>query len=120
MLQIDFTDLSYDPKWYDFKDAAGEPVQGVRLRIRPYPLSMASFTFKDDGLVFSQAEQCRMFKHALVGWEGVVGADEKPLPCTDEVKQKIFDFGLSPDLVGFVMDKVREFKEAKEKIEKNS
>jgi hypothetical protein len=119
MFKIDFTDLSYDPKWYDFADASGGMVEGVRLRIRPYPLSMASFTVKDDGLVFSQAEQCRMFKHALVGWEGVVGADGQPLPCTDEVKQKIFDFELG-DISGFVLARLREFKEAKEKIEKNS
>jgi hypothetical protein len=120
MFKIDFTDLSYDPKWYDFADASGGMVEGVRLRVRPYPLSMASFTVKDDGLVFSQAEQCRMFKHALVGWEGVVGADGQPLPCTDEVKQKIFDFGLAPELVEFVMAKAREFREVKAQVEKNS
>ena len=119
MFKIDFTNLSYDPKWYDFQDAAGGVIQGVRLKIRPYPLSMASFTVRDGDLVFSQAEQCKIFKHALVGWEGVVGPDEKPLPCADEVKQKIFDFDLG-GISGFVLAKVREFREALDKTEKNS
>jgi len=112
-LTIDFTDLSYDPKWYDLSEF-------VQLKIRPYPLSMASIQIKDGDFVFSQAEQCKIFKHALVGWAGVVGADGLQLPCSDEVKQKIFDFGLGGGLVAFVMEKVREFREALDKTEKNS
>ena len=119
MLKIDFTNLSYDPKWYEFRDPAGNAVEGVRLKIRPYPLSQASFALRDGDLVFSQAEQCKMFRYALVGWDGVVGADGLPLPCIDEVKQKVFDFDLG-GIPGFVLGKLREFRETLDKTEKNS
>jgi hypothetical protein len=112
MFKIDFTDLSYDARWYEFGES------GARLKIRPYPLSQAVTVIQDGGLRISGAEQCRLFKHCLVAWEGVVGADEKPLPCTDEVKQKIYDFNLG-GLAAFVLAKDREFRQAKDALEKN-
>jgi len=111
-MKLDFTDLSYDPKWHDFGDA--------RLEIRPYPSSLGNLLIRDKAVVISGKDRCEVFKYCLTGWERVIGADGKPLPCTNEVKQKLFDFNLNPELIMFVMEKSRQFEEAKEEEEKNS
>jgi hypothetical protein len=111
-MQFSVTDLSYDGKWYRFSD-------DVELKIRPFPLRMGKVLLQDGALVFSQKEQCAVFEHSLEAWKGVVGSDGEVLPCTEEVKRKIFDFRLAPDLVQFVVNKAREFLSAKETQEKN-
>lgn len=111
-MKLDFTDLSYDAKQYDFGDA--------RLNIRPYPSSLGNILVRDQDMVISGSDRCKVFKYCLTDWENVVGADGKPLPCTDEVKQKLFDFNLNPKLIMFVMEKSRQFEKIKEEEEKNS
>jgi hypothetical protein len=110
-MKLDVAGLSYDAKEYPFKD-------GAVLKIRPYPYSQGQVSFKAGALVIDGRAQCEMFKHCLVGWENVVGADGKPIPCTDEVKHKIYDFkmaGMTDFVLGVVYDFVRE----KENQEKN-
>jgi len=121
MLKLD-TDLSYDGRWYDFE--TGEVVEGpgpenACLKIRPQPFSASSITIRDGAMVISGEDQCQRFKDALEEMAHVVGADGKPLPCTDEVKQKIYDFRLG-GIADFVLNKIWEFHRAKEREEKNS
>ena len=94
MLKID-TNLSYDARWYDFE--TGEVIDEPDAE-RP---------------------ALKAFKDALVDMANITGADDKPLPCTDEVKQKIFDFGLA-GISQFVFQKIWNFYKAKGVEEKNS
>lgn len=109
-LKLDLTKLSYEAQWYDFG--------GARLKVRPYPMSKANLVFKDNGLIISGEDQCEVFKYCLVTWERVTGLDGKDLPCTDEIKQKIFDFRLA-GIADFVLAMDRRFREDKETLEKN-
>jgi hypothetical protein len=120
MLKLNM-DLSYDAKWYDFetgeeieKSVAGRP----SLKIKPDPLSRSNMIVRDGGVVLTGEEQCRMFKESLVDMNAVVGADDKPLPCTDEIKQKIYDFRMG-GIADFVMEKLWAFRARKETDEKN-
>lgn len=49
---------------------------------------------QDGVFIMSGDNNFKVFNESLVGWD-VVGADDQPLPCTEEVKKKIFDFGLA-------------------------
>jgi hypothetical protein len=54
-----------------------------------------------------------------VDWHGVTDETGKPLPCSEAVKEKVFDF----DMVGiplFVIERVNEFWTQKDSQEKNS
>ena len=110
-MKIGINEITYDAVWYDFED-------GSRLKIRVYPFSKASIAYKDGSMIFSGNDQCDMFKYCLVGWEGIEDQNGKALACTDEVKQKIFDFRLNgiPD---FVAEKGRQVGSEKEEQEKN-
>lgn len=110
-MKLDLSQLSYDPQWFPFDD-------GVELHIRPYPFSRSNVVLRDNGFLISGKDQCEIFKHCLVAWKNVVGADNNPLPCTDEVKQKIFDFRMG-GISDFVLQKNREFQDRKGGEEKN-
>ena len=121
MLKLNM-DLSYDATWFDFE--TGEPINEPipdkpSLKIKPYPFSKANIIVRDGGMILSGEDQCQTFKESLVAMNAIVGADDKPLPCTDEVKQKIYDFRMGgiPD---FVIGKIREFRASKDAKEKNS
>lgn len=121
-MKIDIGKLSYDPVRYCFETGLPSSEKNpdkTYLRIKPIPLSETQFIVKDGGLIFTGEERCRMFKEALVGWEGVVGADGKPLPCTDDVKQKIFDFQIG-GISNFVLTITDQFNQEKVDDEKNS
>lgn len=109
-MKFDFSTLTLDGKWHDFGDA--------RLLIRPYPSSLETVQVGEAGIMMSGDKQCEVFKYCLVDWKNVVDAEGKDLPCTDEVKQKIFDFGLE-NMTGFVLQQRRNFEAAKEEQEKN-
>ncbi|MBW2341223.1 MAG: hypothetical protein JRF50_12920 [Deltaproteobacteria bacterium] len=110
-MKLDVTDLTYDPVWFDLGDA--------RLNIRPFPASKSDVIFRNGSLVISGENQYEIFSYCLVDWENVVGADNKPLPCTDEVKQKVYDFQMG-GIPLFVLKIVRGFDKRKADQEKNS
>ena len=110
-MELDLTNLSYEPRWHKFGDC--------ELLIRPYPASMANFEMDGRKLVISGIETCEVFKYCLVDWKNVVDPEGKPLPCTDEVKQKVYDFRLAA-MADFVLARSRQFAELKERAEKNS
>ena len=121
-MKLDITKLSYDARWYNFEtgNEVEEPgSEGVVLKIRPHPWSKGSVMLKDGALLFEGEERCRIFKECLVDWQGITGSDARPLPCTDDVKQKLFDFALG-GISEFVMNQVIMFYVAKEQEEKNS
>lgn len=74
-------------------DACEEPFGGSKLMIKPFPLSRSDAGLKDGVLILTGENNFKIFDESLESWD-IVGADEKPLPCTTEVKRKIFDFGL--------------------------
>lgn len=92
MLKIDAAVQSYESMPVEYKD-------GAVLNLRPYPASRANFEFNiaDNMLRLSGAEQCKLFQHCLTGWDGIAGADDKPLECSDKIKQAIFDFRFKND-----------------------
>jgi len=110
-MKIDLSNLSYDGQWYEFQP-------GVELKIRPCPASMSNIVMRDGSMVISGEDQCRIFIYCLVDWKNVVDANDKPLPCSEEVKRKIFDFGLG-GIAPFVLRKVRLLEEEKQAEEKN-
>src|SRR5512139_1984922 len=109
-MRLDVTGLSYEARWYPFK--------GARLHIRPYPASEADIAFREGGIVLTGKQMWAKFNYSLVGWDGIEGADGKPLPCTEETKRMVFDFDLAGIPV-FVLNTVRSWEEAKEAEEKN-
>lgn len=109
---LDINKLSYEARWFDFQD-------GVRLKIRPYPASMVDISIRGKkGVVFAGEDSLNLFLYCLIEWEGIVGTDDNPLPCTEEVKRKIYDFQMG-DISPFVIAKARAFEEQKEVEEKN-
>lgn len=95
-MKIDLNKASYDGKWFDFGEA--------RLKIRPYPMSLASVAFKDGAMLFSGDEGMDMFTYCLVDWEGVVDAGGQPLKLTQDVKKKLYDFRLGRSAEDFLSD----------------
>ncbi|MDF1592589.1 MAG: hypothetical protein P1P89_13825 [Desulfobacterales bacterium] len=123
MLKIDVAAQSYESDPVEYKD-------GAAFNLRPFPASKGSFDFNvtDNTLRLSGAEQCKLFKHCLTGWSGVIGHDGTPLECSDKVKQTIFDFRFKVDsfndMVVFVLNwnqqGVAKEAAAKENLLKNS
>lgn len=116
-MKLDFTNLSYDAKWHDF-------AKDCQLKIRIYPSSLTNVIIRDGDQMISGSDQRKAFIYCLQGWKDVTGADDKALPCTDAVKEKIFDFAtVNPDfraIVDFVIMKSILIQAEKEKQEKNS
>lgn len=120
-MKIDYSGTTYDPLWYDKKSGkkVDEPAQtGVFFKIRQYPASMLDTVFTDGGIKFQGEDQCRKFKYCLCDWKGVTDLNGKPLPCNDDVKQKIFDFKLG-GIADFVMAKIMVMEKQKADSEKN-
>ncbi len=84
-MKIDIKTVSYEAQKYKFGDAM--------LGIKPFPLSKSDAGVKDGVLILTGENNFRIFNESLESWD-VMGADGKPLPCTAEVKKKIFDFAL--------------------------
>lgn len=110
-MKLNITDLSYDSKEYEYK--------GAKLWIRPYPFSMSDTVIRADALVITGEKQFEVFDYCLPKWDNVVGSDGKPIPCNTEVKKKIYDFRVDPDMIQFVVEKSGAFKRRKEEEEKN-
>ena len=84
-MKIDIKTANYDARKETFGDS--------NLMIKPFPLSKSNAGLKDGVLILTGENNFKIFDESLVSWD-VVGADKKPLPCTTEVKRKVFDFGL--------------------------
>jgi len=114
-MKIELDKVSYDGRWVDHGEA--------RLKIRPYPKSMADVILKDGGVVISGGNSFEMFSYCLQDWDGVSDADAKPLKLSPAVKKKIFDFQLGKvDGVSIgdkVLSVIREQIVALEEEEKN-
>lgn len=109
---INIDNLRYEARWFDYQD-------GVRLKIRPYPASMSNVIIRaGKGVVLEGEESLKMFVYCLIDWDGVVDANGKPLPCTDEIKRIIYDFQVG-GLPQYTIMKVRELETVKEADEKN-
>lgn len=121
-LKLDWTNLTMDPRWYDFESGemvkSPEGKEGVFLLIQPYPAELAKVVLRDDGLVISGEEQKAIFSHCLVNWHNVTGANDEPLECNDEVKEKVFQFQMA-GIPNFVITKSREYDLEKKAQEKN-
>ena len=74
-------------------DAREESFGGSKLMIKPFPLSRSDAGLKDGVLILTGENNFKIFDESLESWD-IIGADGKPLPCTTEVKRKVFDFGL--------------------------
>ncbi len=109
-MKLKISGLTYEPKDYPFGDAV--------LSIRPLPLSMTNLVVLEDGVGIKGEDQRKAFLYCLVGWRNVADEKGKDLPCTDEVKRMVFDFGLG-GISAFVIEKARVFREQKADQEKN-
>ena len=115
-MQLDFSDISYEPRVYDFEE-------GSRLKIQPYPLSLANTVIENEQVVLTGKGQFSEFNYSLVDWEGVTDINGNPIPCSEEIKKKIYDFRLSnplfQKLVAFVLQKNAKVEQIKDEAEKN-
>jgi len=121
-MKLDITNMSYDAKWYDMKTGkvVNQPGdEGVFIKIQPMPFSKSNVLIKQDAMLLAGEEQCRIFKESCQDWRGIVDANDQPLECSDDVKQKVFDFRMG-GISDFVIGKVWEFDQAKAGQEKNS
>ena len=84
-MEIDIKAANYEAREEDFGDS--------KLKIKPFPLSRSDAGLKDGVLILTGENNFKIFNESLESWD-IVGADGKPLPCTSEVKRKIFDFGM--------------------------
>lgn len=116
-MKLDFTDLSYDGKWEDLD-------KDTKLKIRIYPSSLMNVVMRDGDQVISGLDARKAFIYSLQGWKGVTDLTGKALPCTDAVKEKIFEFATKiPDfrrITDFVVTKSIGMQAEKERQEKNS
>ena len=92
--------LLYEAHWFDFKDA--------RLKIRPVPIDLSDGKAFNGGFLYEGYNAREVFILCLTEWEGVVDAGGKNIPCTDEIKAKIFDLDMAgyhiEGLVAFVLE----------------
>ena len=109
-MKLDFSGLTYEPKDYPFGDAT--------LSIRPLIMSRTNLVLNDDGVAIKGEARFEDFNYCLTGWKNVADADGKDLPCTEEVKKKVFDFGLG-GISQFVLETARVFTAEKADQEKN-
>ncbi len=112
-MRLDLSGFSYDGIWYDFKD-------GARLKIRPYPASMATLVVRtDEGLVISGRDNFKIFDYCLTGSDNLdITINGEPVQLTQEVKKTIFDFQIE-DIPAFVLGKVRGLEQREENAQKN-
>ena len=120
-MKLDITKQSYKSKWYDMEkdeevDAPGE--KGAFLKIKPRILSKSNVVIRDGDIILTGKDQCQYFKEDLEDWRGIVGSDDQPLPCNNEVKQMVYDFQMG-GLPGYVAKKSWGAVKAKEDQEKN-
>lgn len=120
-MELKISKISYDARLFDYGTT------GAKLKIRPYPASKNNFIFRQGGgMVLSGENSFDKFAHCLVDWEGF-GEDGKPIPLTDEVKKKVFDFqigkttidGEEITLSAFVIQKADELAAEMGELEKN-
>ena len=109
-MKLEISDLSYEAKDYKFGDAT--------LTIRPLILTQTNLVMNEDGITVKGQARFDDFNFCLTGWKNVVDENGKDLPCTEEVKKKVFDFGLG-GISNFVLETARVFKAEKEDQEKN-
>lgn len=107
---LDLTDISYDAKTYDFKNAT--------LWIRPYPNSKANMKFEEGGVRLEGAERWKCFDHSLTKWENIMDANGKEIPFTQKTKRLVFDHNLG-GIPGFVLEKAQAHNQALKAQEKN-
>ena len=105
-MKLEISDLSYEAKDYEFGDAT--------LTIRPLILTQTNLVMNEDGITVKGQARFEEFNY----WKNVVDEKGKDLPCTDEIKKKVFDFGLG-GISNFVLETARVFKAQKEDQEKN-
>jgi hypothetical protein len=75
----------YEEKWIEHPE-----YPTLRVKIRPFPMSALSLKPGEAASNMFQMET--IFKYCCIEWEGVLDEEEKPIPCTDENKQKVFDY----------------------------
>ena len=110
-MQLDMDLLTMEARPFEYK--------GAKFFIRPFPQSMADSVFSPGvGIVQTGEQRLKMFMHCLTGWEGIVDAEGKDVPCTPENKKRVFDMDVE-NIPAFVLVKSREFYERKEELEKN-
>lgn len=109
-MELDFTNLSYDGKWYKLGDC--------ELKIRFFPSSLTNVIMRDGNQIISGPDQREAFVYCLQDWRNVVDANGKALPCTDKIKEKVFDFRLA-GIKDFVLIQSMDAQAEKEKQEKN-
>ncbi len=109
-MKLDFLEISYEAKDYKFGDAT--------LTIRPLILTRTNLILNDDGMAIKGQARFDDFNFCLTAWKNVADENGKDLPCTEEVKKKVFDFGLG-GISNFVLETARVLKAQKEDQEKN-
>jgi len=119
-MKLDFTGLSYSPKWYDFE--TGKPIYELSdkpaLQIRPYPPELRNVIIKDGGLVVDGKQTREMFIYCLTDMAGFTDASGAPVVLSESVKEAIYKFDLQ-GILAFVIMRSREFADAKVTSEKN-
>ena len=112
-MKIDLTKYSYTGEWFEFRD-------GVRLKVRPYPQSMSSFTIKGGGISHTGSDALIVFDYCLVDAEGLdISLNNEGCTLTGAIKKIIFDFDIE-GIPAFVLDKAQKLARRRDDDSKNS
>ena len=119
-MELNISKCTYEGQWFHFGDG--------RLKIRPYPASKQSFSYRDGAVLVPGSAAMDKFKFCLMEWDSFVQPGTKdPIELTDEVKTKIFDFKLGTAVIDgeevsmadFVLMKADDLFRLKGEAEKN-
>ncbi len=107
-MKLELDKFSYEGKEYEYKES--------KLTIRPYSESNeGTVSIGLDGSI--RRDNWKRFNYCLTKWD-VVGADEKPLPLTEDVKRKVYDFDIE-GIKTFVLMKINELEAEGRELKKN-
>lgn len=111
-MKLEMDKFSYEGKEYEY--AYGEDT--CKLTVRPYPESTENtIGFGLDGTI--KRDNWKRFNYCLTKWD-VIGADDRPLPLTEDVKRKVYDFDIK-GIKTFVLMKINELEAERRDLSKN-
>ncbi len=106
MFNLDLSKISYE--------SVEREIEGVKFFIRPYPLSEEIVEVNNS---LKLKYRCKKWIYVVTGWE-IKDVNGKDLPCSDDVKERMFNFSdklkVTPFIVGVLReaDKIRDIEEA--------
>lgn len=96
-----FNKKAIEQKWVEW-----EKDKEVQILVRPFPASqtmiMADMSKEERGSI-----NWKIFDYCVLDWKGFVDENDKPLKCTKENKQMIFDY--DREFIVFAVNEISNF-----------